>query len=249
VVPASQIIPTSPRAFAITVLGATAGATLLLCGAIWEELTFERAAVQALEVFLGLAPFALVGAAVGGMLALMCGANLSRQYCWLFALASGMVSVPVVAYTASQLMTVFQLDKWLASKLGSFDYEPYAIFTPLVGGIAIAFITTRARTGLARRSRRAAWIAAPVGLACYGIVHLLYWYGMWKRNINVYSVPGYAFFWMHVTLGGFFALMSAGIAAAWCAERPLETRWEVLPLNEFNPQTVTTVDPALPTAR
>ena len=166
----------------------------------------------------------------------MCGASLSRQYCWLFALASGLVSVPVGAFTASQLIRAFDAEKWFASKVGTTDYEMFAIFTPLIGGVAIAFITTRARIGLARRSRRAAWIAAPIGLACYGVTHLLYWYSMWQRNISNHNIPGTSLFWMHVTLGGFFALMTAGVAAAWCAEPPREVRWEVLPLSEIKPE-------------
>ncbi|MBC8107594.1 MAG: hypothetical protein H7Z14_13470 [Anaerolineae bacterium] len=246
VVPASQIVPTSRRAFALTALCAAIGATWVLCLAAWEEATLETALVRMAFAMIGAIPCALIGAAAGGLLALLLGARLSRQYCWLFAATGGVLGMPILLYTSSQLMFAFDIQRWLPARL---DFQLYGAFGPLLGGILLAVVTTRGRVGLATRSRRAAWVGCALGLAAYVLVELIYNYALHARNVTMHSFGQPSVFWRHVTFGGFFALMAAGVAAAWCAERPIEVRWEVLPLNEIIPQTTTTADPASPVAR
>lgn len=249
VIPASQIFPTSRRVFILTTLCAAIGATWVLCLAVWEEATLENALVRMAFAMIGAVPCAGIGAAAGGMLALLFGARLSRQYCWLFAAMGGVVGMPILLYTSSQLMFAFGAQRWLPATLTRINFQLYMVFGPLLGGILLAVITTRTRIGLAKRSRRAAWVGCVLGLLAYVLIELIYAYALRARNVTMHSFGQPSVLWRHMTFGGFFALMSAGVAAAWCAERPLEVRYEVLPLNEVNPQTATTADQASPVAR
>src|SRR5262245_9340305 len=103
-------------------------------------------------------PAAMIGASIGGMIALLLGAQLSRQYCWLFALTAGLIGIPALMYTTSQLSFAFNVQRRVPPLIAGWGLEFLMLLGPLAGGAVLAIVMTRRRIGLARRSRRAAWI-------------------------------------------------------------------------------------------
>jgi hypothetical protein len=230
-VPATQIIPTSRIAFAMTMLGSAAGATWALCAAMWDATSLEAAMLSGLQMIPPAMIAALIGAAAGAILALLFGANLSRQYCWLFCVTAGLVGIPVLAMSVGFLKIAFEADRWLPQQFQSFEWQLYPIFAPVVAGLLVAVLTTRTRIGLTRRSRRAAWTGMIIGVIACAIIEFIYWRAMLRMNVNIFAMgPGSSNIQWLVVTPSLFALVGAGAAAAWFAERPTETRYEVLPV-------------------
>jgi hypothetical protein len=236
VVPPSQIIPTSRAAFAISVLGAVVAATWLLGSAMWEEATLAGAISRIGAALIAMMPTAFLGAAAGGMLALLFGARLSRQYCWLFAIIAGLLAIPISAYTWAQHGFALDLRRRVPSTFAGWNIELFIFGAPPIGGIVLAVWTTTRRIGFAARARRAAWLGLIIGVACYVVVELVCQFAMRSRNIIVTTVGAPSEAWRYLTLGGFWALVAASIGALCFADHPREVRYEVLPASSLAEQ-------------
>ena len=237
--PPTQIIRTSRFGFGLTVAGAFAMATWVICEAMWDRPTMIDALASGGPSVIRGSVTAVLGAAGGGLLALLCGMRLSRQYCWLFCVAAGMMLMwSAVYFLAMSTAMLPQLQGLLSVTILGVDAMMFSYLMLLMlcvgGGICLGVGLTRTRPGLARRSRVAALIGLVCGALAWGVIQIAWLALRWAGGAYVYvyvAAPRS----IHVASAFTFALGGAALAAALLAEKYEPPRFAVIVSTEREP--------------
>src|SRR5436190_8623620 len=127
----------------------------------WQLDLFTAASALNFVAYIALA------ATIGALIGLMCGSWLSRHYLWIFSAAIGFFAPAVALLCVTIAKPELSLD---GSRL-----LPLLAATG-VSGLIFGIVTSRARTGMARRSRRmaifAALAGAPAGVALFVVAKI-----------------------------------------------------------------------------
>ncbi|MGH7178289.1 MAG: hypothetical protein ACREJC_12990 [Tepidisphaeraceae bacterium] len=231
--PANLKLPTARRTFAFMLVATWVTNSAIVFAATSDAMDFKTAALAMLYWSGGTMFFGCFAAISAAVLALLLGADLSRQFCWMFSVMCGLMAPMVVAWGLVMGLYFTSLGRQMYQYLPTQAVPQWAYVAMPVScvaaGIVLGVLMTRGRLGFSRPSRRAARIGAVSALLVLGAGWLLA--RLMEDNEVRLKTGGSGEFWMEVWIVVGFVFVSAALPAVFGAQRRQTGSFHVLPVD------------------